>query len=185
MGYEKYLNENTVVIVGNGINRLIDNHFNWEEILHEINPDKSMYAPEGYNLTEYFEIIKVKYSSIKDPKSLFRDKIRNISYHKAHVDLVSNCQSTNTNILTTNFDHAIQKSSRFKESTFRKLKKGFTRHYPWQRFYTLPNREDSIKLWHINGDAEYIDSIKLSVSEYAGNINHFRDRKSTRLNSSH
>lgn len=49
--------------------------------------------------------------------------------------------------------------------------KGFTNFYPWQRYYEIAK---SIKIWHINGDNKYTNSIKLSVKDYSGCINYYK-----------
>ena len=56
MGYRDYLNENSVVIVGNGINRLSDGSMSWDKILDDLNPSKESLPPSGYSLTEYLAL---------------------------------------------------------------------------------------------------------------------------------
>lgn len=190
MGYRDYLNENSVVIVGNGINRLSDGSVSWDKILDDLNPSKESLHPSGYSLTEYFEIMQTVSPSANTVKQRFLEVIEELKSTDHHLNLVTRCFEAKTHILTTNFDHTLQKSTKqdskrhskqiqtllmSKESKDRNLKYGFTRLYPWQRYYAFfIDDTQQVKLWHINGDKKYRDSIKLSVSEYAGNINHFK-----------
>lgn len=193
MGYRDYLNENSVVIVGNGINRLSDGSVSWDKILDDLNPSKESLHPSGYSLTEYFEIMQTKFGEGSDIKAKFLSAIANLEGKNAHSELVKHCLNTKTNILTTNFDHAIQKSvknlkkhdenfSEFEKSTKAKKDdlfvkgKGFSHYYSWNSYYQCSDGSDSgndIKLWHVNGNFKFKKSVKLAVSEYAKCIEYF------------
>jgi len=176
MSYKNYINSNTVILLGNGINRLNkdENHISWESILKGLSMNNNnLDVPKGYPLTEFFEIINIDRDDTIGMKNEFINSIRRIRPNSAHYDLISTCKNNGTNILTTNFDHALQNTDSFIKGADRKLKKEFSNHYPWQRYYYIDNEPKSIKIWHVNGDYEYSNSIKLSVSDYAGCINYF------------
>lgn len=176
MSYKQYINANTTILLGNGINRLGDDGdcCSWESIIKELSTKNNIQdIPKGYPLTELFEIINIGGRDIQEPKNSFIEKIRGIEPNLVHYDFIDTCIDKRVNILTTNFDHALETTKDFIKSAERKLNKGFTNYYPWQRYYTLENTYQNIKIWHINGDVDYSNSIKLSVSDYAGCLNHY------------
>ncbi len=176
MNYKDLLDSNSAILVGNGINWPGNSSsISWESILKSLEKDKGRgNVPKGYPLTEYFEIVNINRDNQDGMVSDFIEKVKNIEPSSAHHDLVNTCMDKGINILTTNFDHSIEKTGNFNKGSYRKLAKGFTNYYPWQRYYSDENNPNSIKIWHVNGDTEYIRSIKLSVCDYAGCINYYR-----------
>lgn len=170
-GYKDCLNENSVLLVGNGVNlrEVNTSKVSWYDILQSIN--KEDIIPKGYPLTEYFELLKNNDKNASELKDNFIDSIKELSYNNAHKDIIEACVEAGAVLMTTNFDHAFQSTGLFKTAQTRDLSKGFTNYYPWQRFY---EHESGMKLWHINGDMRYKNSVKLSVMDYAGNLNYFR-----------
>lgn len=176
MSYKNYINSNTVILLGNGINRLNkdENDISWESILKGLSMNNNnLNVPKGYPLTEFFEIINIDRDDTIGMKNEFINSIRRIRPSSAHYDLISTCKEYGINILTTNFDHALQSTDSFIKGADRKLRRDFSNYYPWQRYYYIDKEPKSTKIWHINGDFEYSNSIKLSVSDYAGCINYF------------
>lgn len=177
MSYKDLIDAKFVILVGNGINLWDSNDkaISWESILKSFNKGKNCGdVPKGYLLTEYFEIVNINRANRDVMVNDFIAKVESIEPSSAHHDLVHTCMDKGINILTTNFDHSIEKTGDFKKGSYRKLGKGFTDYYPWQRYYSDDNNPSSIKIWHINGDTEYTRSIKLSVCDYAGCINYYR-----------
>ena len=175
MSYKDLIDPNSVILVGNGINwRGNNSSISWESILKSLDKGKgSGNVPKGYPLTEYFEILNINRPNRDGMVSEFIEKIKSIEPGRAHLDLVNTCMDKGINILTTNFDHSIEKTGNFHEGAYRKLDEGFTDYYPWQRYYSNGQKAGGIKIWHVNGDIKYRRSIKLSVCDYAGCINHY------------
>jgi len=175
-GYKKYLTKDSTIIVGNGINRLYraNNDKSWEAILSNLDKDGNTAVPEGYHLTEYIEIINSNKDDMKNLKTEFVKDISYLNPNQAHYDLVDVCMKANVNILTTNFDHTLEKTKGFMPWRDRSFANNFSSYYPWQRYYHLSDTSNSIRIWHINGDYKYIDSIKLSVSDYSGCLQRFQ-----------
>lgn len=169
--YKDYLHKNSVLLVGNGVN--LRDHaptkVSWHGILKSMSPNGII--PEGYPLTEYFELLKNSNESNKEIKTKFIDSIKDLQSNHSHREIIDACVERNAVLMTSNFDHAFQKVGNFELSKIRNLNKGFTYYYPWQRFYL---HGSGLRLWHINGDMRYKDSVKLSVMDYAGCLNYFR-----------
>ena len=176
MGYKDLIDENSVILVGNGLNLRGSNNnsISWESILKNMNKNKGNGdVPKGYPLTEFFEIVNIDKDDQVGMINEFIDSIKSIEPGRAHHDLVKTCMDKGINILTTNFDHSIEKAGNFDEGAYRKLDEGFTDYYPWQRYYSNGPKAGGIKIWHVNGDVKYRRSIKLSVCDYAGCISYY------------
>lgn len=176
MSYKDLLDSNSAILVGNGINwRGNNSSISWASILKSLDKGKGCgNVPKGYPLTEYFEIVNINRASHDGMVSEFIEKAKSIEPGNAHYELVHTCMDKGINILTTDFDHSIEKTGNFEKGSYRKLAKGFTDHYHWQRYYSDHNHPNSIRIWHVNGDSDYIRYVKLSVGDYSGCINYYR-----------
>ena len=132
MSYKNYINSNTVILLGNGINRLNkdENDISWESILKGLSMNNNnLNVPKGYPLTEFFEIINIDRDDTIGMKNEFINSIRRIRPSSAHYDLISTCKEYGINILTTNFDHALQSTDSFIKGADRKLRRDFSNYY--------------------------------------------------------
>lgn len=193
----KYLNNTSVLLLGNGLNRYPDDPkgTSWKDALLNL----SKYAtyklkdiPDGFPYTEVFDII-FNNSSItaSDLKKEFIKDLKNWAPRNHHKSFLDKCIKNKCNIITTNFDMTLENAMGFVKREDRKLNQGFSSYYPWQRYYgkklTKKNQIDSIKIWHMHGSIDYLNSIKLSIHDYAGNYNHFKkfDPLPTRVQSNY
>lgn len=173
MSYHNYANSKYVFLLGNGINNKSSKTINWESILKNISEEYGVEYVNDFPLPAFMELLTIYTLGNTDHKlkDTFIKEVEKISGSSDHREIYEFCNKNHIDILTTNFDHAIQKENNLEKTSTRSLKKGFTDFYPWQIFYKRAG--SNIKLFHINGDIEYKRSIKLSVKDYAGNITKF------------
>lgn len=175
MSYHNYNNSKYAFLLGNGLNNMANRSIGWISILDEISQGIGIKYVQGFPLPSFFELLTLYAPDNLDHslKDRFREKVKTISGSNRHRELFEFCEDNQIDILTTNFDHSLQKTNGLKKKSTRSLKKGFTDYYPWQIFYQKEGSK--IKLFHINGDINYKRSIKLSVKDYAGNITRFNE----------
>ena len=131
--------------------------------------------PDMFPFTEVFDIImmkgKTKEKKLKESFISSLNGIKSTSVHKRIIDI---CNKKSADIMTTNFDLSLESTYNYKEKSDIPLKKGFTHRYPWQRNYSSNENDiSSIKIWHIQGDAHYKMSVRLTVKDYIYSYNHF------------
>ena len=88
---------------------------------------------------------------------------------------LNNIKKKNIPILTTNYDHLM--SSALGLNKYR-LPGKFTAFYPWNVYFSdkeLANPSVGFGIWHINGMVDYIQSIKIGLSDYMGNVERARE----------
>lgn len=177
MSIFNFNDSNYVFLLGNGINLLNDLDNSWMKILNKIEPEKIIEHVYGYPLTEFFDLLVVNgkrgYSAYKEA---FINEVATIPGSEVHKKLFEFCTENNIIILTTNFDHAFEKGNNLVKGQERSFKNRFSNYYPWQRYYhhAQNNAEyKGTKIYHINGDMMYKNSIKLSILDYANNISYF------------
>ena len=177
------IEDNAILLLGNGINRYaynnkwIKENISWEQILLKIakkNKSKLDSIPEMFPFTEVFDIIKIE-NDLPDKllKNDFVEALKEIKETQAHRHIIDLCREHKVDILTTNFDLSLENVYKYEPKSDISLKKGFTHWYPWQRYYTINDKTNHIKIWHIQGDAHYPLSVKLSVKDYIYSYNHF------------
>lgn len=177
------LNENVVLIIGNGINRhhqtkSFKDELSWEKILLNISKEikhEIKYIPEQFPFTEIFDVFTANTSlNNHDLKKIFAKNLESLESSNIHKKLINLCVQNKTDIITTNFDSTLELAydyKNFKEPN----KKGFTRYYPWQIYYSGGNNEkNEIKIWHIQGDSRYPDSLRITVKDYIDSSNQFK-----------
>lgn len=182
MSYQNYANSKYVFLIGNGINRIGGSHdISWQQILENFEVNSKLSYVDGYPLPEFFELLSLYNRDGVDTlhRTQFVEAIDALVGNNYHKEVYQFCNRHHIDILTTNFDHAFQKTNNLVKTSTRKLDKKFTDFYPWQVFYTEQghkNSDQGIRLFHINGDQYYKRSLKLTVKDYAGNITYFNRR---------
>lgn len=182
----KYLKKDVTLLIGNGINRYNQavksksNSYSWEEILVKMANNNSFHIksiPESFPYTEIFKIISIK--SEKEESLLkeeFIEKLKMIESTETQKYIVDLCRQFNVDILTSNFDLTLEQVYNYEPMSDVKLDKGFTDFYPWQRYYSdKKNSISHIKIWHIQGDAHYPRSLRLTVEDYIKNYQYFEN----------
>ncbi len=170
-----------VLFLGNGINRL-GGGYNWQDTLQNLSQDAGITAPNHlFNKvpnTVFFEIIYAAFLQKKGIKHEERYLKESISeklaefpenkYHRGLYDLGI------TNILTTNYDYAIEKGSQeifdsanayteTRYSLFRRTKAG------------------NLSIWHTHGEINKSNTIMLGFDHYAGSLQKMRSFITTGL----
>jgi len=178
-------NQNNIAfIVGNGLNNYSANksgNFNlsWEQMLKElwgkISHDELSYLPKGTSFTEFYDILELKNTLIKEnPINLQKtvvELIRDWIPTDDHVNVLSKIRSFNAPLLTTNFDDIFTKALMLKR--YRIGIDGFTDIYPWTTYFSdsqFYNNLDNFAIWHINGMLDYHRSIRLGLSHYMQSV---------------
>ena len=172
-------------VIGNGINyHFNEDNFSWNDLLlslwNEYSDNKVSNIPDGISYTEFFDVLELKiwgrlnFSKRTDRQSLqkrIQERLNDLIPNDAQNSVLRMIQTINAPILTTNFDDLIQKSMGL---NFHKMtNKGFTDYYPWKCYFSdrkLKSPLSGFGVWHINGMARYYRSIKLSLSQYMGNV---------------
>jgi len=176
-------------IIGNGINRFFNsNILAWKDLLCslwlEIIGVRIIDIPKGLGLTEFVDILELKsWNSTKPGRNsnqyLVQKKIQallqEIKPNTNENPLLMKIQNLDIPILTPNFDILMEKTL---ELEFHKLNStGFTDFYPWECYYApqkLTNPLDGFGIWHLNGMIKYFRSIKISMTQYMGNVERAR-----------
>ena len=176
---ERYLNDRSVLLLGNGINRFgdMDDETSWEKLLLNLSKKARCNLkriPQGYPYTEIFDILfsQTKVHNEQELKNIFIESLRKWKPKNSHKNIILKCEASNCNVITTNFDKTLEYANNY-EKKHRVLDKGFTHHYPWQVYYTSKQSNAAIKIWHVHGVIDYPTSVKLSVNDYAGNMGQF------------
>ena len=177
----KYLNKDVALLLGNGINRYESENNSWEKILLDIckNHGKEFDSiPKMFPYTEIFDVI-ISSENVKDDnlKKEFVKLLEKMEESKTHKKIIEDCREKGSDILTSNFDSTLEKAHNYVPFSRDKLDKGFTQRYPWQRYYSKNaknnNEKKYPKVWHIQGDAHYHQSLRLTVKDYTYSCNHF------------
>lgn len=181
---KQLVDKNSVILIGNGINQYnlksnsSINQVSWHAILMSMLKEYELSKtniPDMYPFTEIFEIIKSN-KNLKDKvlKKSFAFRIEQMKHSAAHKRLIDFCEEYGIDILTTNFDHTLENVYNFVIDSEISRKRNFTRWYPWNAYYTLTKgKRDYPRIWHIQGDIQYVDSLKLTVHDYNRSMNHF------------
>lgn len=159
------------IVVGNGVNRYNNEKaLSWENLLLklwktctgndiEINWD-------GISYTEFYDMLECQIGSKKDIKNEVAKIINEYETTDYHRALCLKLIKWDVPLLTTNFDHNLEQG--FRRRVLRD-KVGFSYYYPWNVCYRPPSLSsplDGFGVWHINGMAKYIDSIRLGLTDY-------------------
>ncbi|MDY0278018.1 MAG: SIR2 family protein [Acholeplasma sp.] len=185
---DNLLDSQTVLLLGNGINRYttkkynLPEDFSWNGILLSLlNENGLLYQsiPKMFPFTEVFEIIKSsKEIDDKKLKQQFVRKLKNLKTSEVHKKIIDLCSNKHIDILTTNFDLSLEATYNFVRRSEISRKKNFSRWYPWSVYYT--SQEDARtypRIFHIQGDINYNDSVRLTVKDYIHSFNHFNKYK--------
>lgn len=177
----EYLKDGVVLVIGNGINRYSNANkeydISWEGILRKISREAKFdigEIPKQFPFTEVFGMIISNTSSKpSDLKKIFARELKSIQYGHAHRRVIDLCEEHGTEIITTNFDCSLESVYGYTKSSI-SLRKGFTRYYPWQVSYVRSlGVERTARIWHLQGNIKYPDSLRLSVEDYAKSMEYF------------
>ncbi|MDY0016913.1 MAG: hypothetical protein RBS89_03660 [Candidatus Delongbacteria bacterium] len=171
-------NSKIAFVIGNGINRYKDfsNSRSWEKLIqslwNEINKDNILNEDHnGITLTELYNLMAMNVENGDFILKKIRSKIRYWKPGDHHVRIINRIQELNSPVLTTNFDKTFLKKPFVYKKTILNYKNSY--HYPWFVCYSensVKSPLDGFGIWYINGMLEYKKSIKLSLEQYAKNI---------------
>ncbi len=137
-------------LIGNGINRHnnADKSITWDNILIEFwnqisenkisknTKEEETKVPIGISLPEFYEIIKLR-NELNNSKELstekkflteLENKLNSWQVREHHKNIVNLAKENNIPILTTNFDHLLEKTNELKQ--FKLGKQVFIDRYP-------------------------------------------------------
>lgn len=175
-------NKNDIAfVIGNGINHHVKTGRTWDELLlklwnDNLNGGKEI-IPEGIAYTEFFDVldINIKKSNIfrHEPKKVdlqmaLKKELLKWNWDKTQNVMLNQIRKFDVPLLTTNFDENISKSMELKMQN----NKGDS-IYRWKEHFSAKELATPISgfgVWHINGIARYGRSLKLSLTQYMGNV---------------
>ena len=169
----------SILLLGNGINLLEELTPKWEDLVVDIGKkygckaEKSLSNILGYEMLEN-QIIKKKnlknefpiHKTIADRTESDAIKSRRNWNNTIHSKLIN---LPIRKILTTNYDYAIERSA---EADFVPQKNTNETTYSLQRYQRAAGRT----VFHIHGECNYPKSICLGYEQYAGTLQHIRNK---------
>ncbi|MCL7765060.1 SIR2 family protein [Polaribacter sp. Z014] len=164
------------ILLGNGINNLENSFLDWKSLLHKLGGENLNF--EGLTYNEMYDFIEIHSANAKELKLKVCEYLQSPQKENLHPHLqfLNLAQTNNCPVLTTNFDLALESA---KDLEFFKTKnKGFTRFYPWDRYYgqeELSMPTEGFGVWHIHGLTRYHDSIRLGLTDYMGSVEKARN----------
>jgi len=176
--------DNLAIIVGNGINHKFNKDvFSWNQLLLELwnnfSKENLDCVPKGISFPEFMDVLelaswqkhkKVSENIYKIQKAI-QSKLFDLEPNNEFRYFLNRIKKNNYPLLTTNYDDLIQKSLSL--NFYKMTTKGFTDFYPWACYYSdqkLSNPLEGFGVWHINGMIKYFRSIKISLTQYMGNV---------------
>ncbi len=107
-------------------------------------------------------------------KKRIAKRLKDFQPNSAHRDVVKFCADRAMPLLTTNFDHALEKVLGCTHFASRRVT---TPYYRWETYHaparlTLPLEEFGI--WHLHGSIRVPSSLRLGLNDYAGAIQRVR-----------
>jgi hypothetical protein len=179
------VNHNTLLIVGNGLNRAVDNSAGWKQLIDDLVDEtgfreilqRSGGLPLWANfVTLYQEIAlhNLKYASndlelkqqVAEQILDFQENvIDKCDLHRQLMNL--SCD----NILTTNYDYILEDCITDDEDEVFRYGDHKETTFSLYRGIECPDQT----IWHIHGEADYPQSINLGHNQYAGYLHRIRD----------
>jgi len=171
---------NLALIIGNGINMhgKSSTTNSWKDLLMSLAKndgfDFNKDMPSGIILTEFYDLLEIKSTSINSKKSLQKDfctPMQDWKPYKHHKSIVAWAEQNQIPILTTNFDDVLAQAGDHK--LLSQHTKGFTDFYPWDSYFgsiALDRPDQGFGIWHINGMMRYKRSIRLGLTHYMGSV---------------
>lgn len=188
------VSHNTLLIVGNGLNRAIDNSAEWKQVIDELIDETGYRAilkrygglPSSTNLVTLYQELSLRIQKYATNDLALKELVANriLSYqddiqekadlHRALMNLP--CQ----NICTTNYDYVLEDSIVDEDEPL------FRRGNHKETTFSLYRRVDcpGQTIWHIHGEADYPQSINLGHNQYAGYLHRAREYLVTGFDSS-
>ncbi|UOB19161.1 SIR2 family protein [Abyssalbus ytuae] len=172
---EKY--EKAAFLIGNGPNLNAGIMHSWKDLLKLASEKPVTFDTEGLTNTEVYDLTVLNSKNQDRVKSRIIKLLSlkthdNINIHKGLMEFALN---TDSPVLTTNFDEALEKSVQTK--IFHVNSKGFTHYYPWKSYYGLKKHIEptaGFGIWKIHGDVRYKESIRLGLTDYMGSVERAR-----------
>jgi hypothetical protein len=163
------------ILVGNGINLCSTNMISWNDLLTQI--ANVRINPAGLTNTEIFDFIELRSQYGSNLKHVVSNRLDEVTpnYSDVHSQFLNIAIRNNCPVLTTNFDKTLSRVGEFNQ--FRISNDRFTRYYPWETYfgqYQLNNPIDNFGVWHIHGVTDYVDSLRLGLTDYMGSVERAR-----------
>lgn len=165
-------------LIGNGPNLAANIMPSWEELLgsaadEPIRPE----LLEGLSNTEIYDLVQMKSHEPQNVKKKVCNllELNGSDDLAVHQNLMRFARDQRCPVLTTNFDKALESS--IGAQLMHVDSRGFTRFYPWKSYYgfdrlSLPT--NGFGIWKIHGDINYVDSIRLGLTDYMGSAERAR-----------
>jgi len=164
-------------LIGNGPNLRSGIMPSWKDLLKAASPKPIHFDLAGLTNTEVYDLIELYANDPVRVKKRVTAELKltaadDLSTHKKLMDFA---RTTNTPVLTTNFDTAFEASVGARP--FHINSSDFTRFYPWKTYYGFEQTDSPAKrfgIWKIHGDVNYRDSIRLGLGDYMGSVQRAR-----------
>lgn len=164
-----------VLLIGNGINNIAQ-EYTWGDLIENLigfigaaGQISSLNKPFPLLYEEIFvEAIRNRgFTEIKIKEFIAKevDKIQSNELHEAFLNLKIQ------NILTTNYDFTFENSLTSKSNDLKNYGVIKESLYSIFRHYEIDNK----KIWHIHGDANYLNSLALGYEHYSGYLQQMRN----------
>lgn len=109
-----------------------------------------------------------------DLKNRISRQLEGFNPNAAHEAVVGFCQRHAMPLLTTNFDHALEKAASATHFATRKIT---TPYYRWETYHSparLVSPLQAFGIWHVHGSIRVPNSLRLGLNDYAGAIQRVR-----------
>ncbi len=154
------------LLFGNGLNRLSDNGFSWDDLLKDLKGKNDFDDVNLPNTMTYERIFLERDRQSLDEefhiKSEIAKEMKNIDGNDFYKQLIN---LKFDNYLTTNYDYAFKKSLKIEEENTNTEK-----IYNIRRHLLFEENKQKLKLWNIHGEINHPKSIQLGLDHYCGSI---------------
>jgi hypothetical protein len=169
--------KHAALLIGNGPNLRSGIMPSWKDLLKSASPKPVHFDLTGLTNTEVYDLIELFSNDPATVKNRVKDELQLTNSDDLHVHrkIIEFARSTNTPVLTTNFDTAFEESVGARP--FHIDSDRFTRFYPWKTYYgfeRLGTPSQGFGIWKIHGDVNYRDSIRLGLGDYMGSVQRAR-----------
>ena len=188
-------NGDFVFLIGNGINKFMNNAVSWNDLLMHLIRDKGLQLPESLKnvlkgdeskvyltFPEIFSLANIEWEKQKLPKdnSLKKEIILFFLKQKkpwASCALLDYAARTRKNIITTNYDFNIEKVLKINTApTTLPNITDISKKSPYYYLFECFTKVDSAKVWHIHGHCGKSSSVKLGIDDYSNTFSYIKAR---------
>ena len=185
-------NGDFVFLIGNGINKFMNNAVSWNDLLMHLIRDKGLQLPESLKnvlkgdeskvyltFPEIFSLANIEWEKQKSrkDKSLKKEIVDYFNRMPEPCKLLNYAACTRKNIITTNYDFNIEKVLKINTvpTTLPNIT-DISKKSPYYYLFECFTKVDSAKVWHIHGHCRKPGSIKIGIEDYSNTLSYVKSK---------